>query len=61
MQYRLQSTYLRKIYWAKQVKAGSRKKKMELIERINPEWRDLSELLKTNPGEELIRIKKLFK
>jgi len=52
---------LRKIYWAKQVKAGSRKKKMELIERINPEWRDLSELLKTNPGEELIRIKKLFK
>ena len=25
----------------KQIKAGSRKKKIELIESINPEWRDL--------------------
>ena len=25
----------------KQIKAGSRKKKIELIERLNPEWRDL--------------------
>jgi putative endonuclease len=45
----------------KQIKAGSRKKKMELIVSINPEWKDLSELLKANQGEELIRIKKLFK
>jgi putative endonuclease len=27
----------------KQIKAGSRKKKVELIKRDNPEWRDLSE------------------
>ena len=27
----------------KQLKAGSRKKKIELIEKNNPEWRDLSE------------------
>ena len=26
----------------KQIKAGSRKTKLELIERINPEWGDLS-------------------
>ena len=25
----------------KQIKAGSRKKKIELIEKINPEWKDL--------------------
>ena len=25
----------------KQIKAGSRKAKIELIERVNPEWRDL--------------------
>jgi putative endonuclease len=25
----------------KQVKAGSRRKKIELIERMNPDWRDL--------------------
>ena len=45
----------------KQVKAGSRKKKMELIVGLNPAWKDLSELFKANQGEELIRIKKLFK
>jgi putative endonuclease len=27
----------------KQIKAGSRAKKIELIERMNPEWMDLSE------------------
>ena len=27
----------------KQIKAGSRQKKIELIEGINPEWRDLFE------------------
>ena len=45
----------------KQIKAGSRKKKIELIVRLNPEWKDLSELLRSNQGEELNRIKKLFK
>ncbi|NND82893.1 MAG: GIY-YIG nuclease family protein [Gammaproteobacteria bacterium] len=29
----------------KQIKAGSRKKKVALIEEMNPEWRDLSETL----------------
>ena len=29
----------------KQIKAGSRRRKVELIERMNPEWRDLSEEL----------------
>jgi putative endonuclease len=27
----------------KQIKAGSRKKKIDLINSINPEWKDLSE------------------
>ncbi len=27
----------------KQIKAGSRKKKLALIETMNPDWRDLSE------------------
>jgi putative endonuclease len=27
----------------KQIKAGSRRKKIELIERLNPEWNDLFE------------------
>lgn len=27
----------------KQIKAGSRKKKIELIEKFNPEWNDLYE------------------
>jgi putative endonuclease len=26
----------------KQIKAGSRKSKLKLIEKLNPEWRDLS-------------------
>jgi putative endonuclease len=29
----------------KQIKAGSRKKKIELIEKMNPTWKDLSEEL----------------
>jgi putative endonuclease len=29
----------------KQIKAGSRRCKVELIERVNPEWRDLYEQL----------------
>jgi putative endonuclease len=29
------------IAWEKQIKAGSRRKKIELINRLNPEWRDL--------------------
>jgi len=46
----------------KQVKAGSRKKKITLIEAINPEWKDLFELLKQNhQSDELIRMKKLLR
>ena len=45
----------------KQIKAGSRKKKIELIVSLNPEWKDLSELIIANEAEELIRVKKLFK
>ena len=44
----------------KQIKAGSRKKKIELIKSTNPEWKDLFEQLTPN-SEELIRIKKFFK
>jgi putative endonuclease len=40
--------------WEKQVKSGSRKKKMDLIISM----KDLWELLKANQGEELIRIRK---
>jgi putative endonuclease len=29
----------------KQIKAGSRKKKVDLVEGVNPEWRDLGEEL----------------
>ena len=45
----------------KQMKAGSRKNKISLIETMNPEWKDLTDLLADNKGEELIRIKKHFK
>jgi putative endonuclease len=45
----------------KQVKAGSRKKKIELIIGANPEWKDLSDLLERYKGEELIRIKKFLR
>ena len=44
----------------KQIKAGPRKKKIELIESLNPEWKDLFEKLTPN-AEELMRIKKFFK
>jgi putative endonuclease len=33
------------IYREKQIKGGSRKKKVELIEKMNPGWNDLSELV----------------
>ena len=35
----------------KQIKAGSRKKKLELIEAMNPEWKDLFEEVKEVFGE----------
>ena len=45
----------------KQVKGGSRKKKITLIESINPEWKDLLYQLSSNAGKELIGLKKFFK
>lgn len=45
----------------KQVKAGSRKKKITLIESINPGWKDLFDTLVSSSAEELIRIKEFFR
>lgn len=45
----------------KQVKAGSRKKKIILIESLNPGWNDLFDKLDSGSLAELIRIKKFFK
>ena len=45
----------------KQIKAGSRTKKIELIERINAEWKDLSGLLSDYKGDELVRLKKFLR
>ena len=39
--YELHETMISAIAREKQIKAGSRKTKIELIERINPAWRDL--------------------
>ena len=44
----------------KQIKGGSRKKKIDLIKSINPEWKDLFDTLQSGSVEELIRIKKFF-
>jgi putative endonuclease len=33
------------IAWEKQIKAGSRQKKIDLITKMNPEWRDLYDTL----------------
>ena len=43
-----------------QVKAGSRKKKVELIESLNPQWKDLFDTLTQDLVNELIKMKKLF-
>jgi putative endonuclease len=45
----------------KQIKAGSRKKKIDLIVTINPTWEDLFPRLISGEVEELRRIKKHFK
>jgi putative endonuclease len=39
--YELHSTMYDAITREKQIKGGSRKKKLELIESMNPDWRDL--------------------
>jgi putative endonuclease len=41
--YELHGEMLPAIAREKQIKAGSRKKKLALIEAMNPEWRDLYE------------------
>src|SRR5258706_16320637 len=45
----------------RQIKAGSLKKKIALIESINFQWQDLFFQLIPNAAEELIRLKKFFK
>ena len=39
--YETHDTMERAIFREKQIKAGSRAKKLQLIESMNPEWRDL--------------------
>jgi putative endonuclease len=41
----------------KKMKGSSRKRKMDLVNKINPEWKDLFESLKENAIEDLLRIK----
>ena len=43
--YEIHATMLDAIAREKQIKAGSRAKKIELIEALNPEWKDLYDLL----------------
>jgi putative endonuclease len=43
--YELHETMTAAITREKQIKAGSRAKKFTLIERLNPEWKDLYESL----------------
>jgi len=43
--YELQSTMLDAITREKQIKGGSRKKKLALIEAANPTWRDLFDIV----------------
>ncbi len=39
--YEVADTMLSAIEREKQIKAGSRKKKLDMIEKMNPEWKDL--------------------
>ena len=43
--YELHETMIEAITREKQIKAGSRAKKLALIEALNPEWKDLFETL----------------
>ena len=43
--YELHETMIDAIAREKQIKAGSRAKKLALIEALNPEWKDLFETL----------------
>src|SRR6202050_1686662 len=43
--YELHETMIEAITREKQIKAGSREKKLALIETLNPEWKDLYETL----------------
>ena len=43
--YEIHSSIISAIEHEKKIKGGSRKKKLELIENINPEWNDLYETI----------------
>ena len=45
----------------KQIKGGSRKKKIALVDSINPEWKDLFETPASGSVEELLKIKQFFR
>jgi putative endonuclease len=45
----------------KQMKAGSRKKKVDLIESVNPQWEDLFAKVVDGEVEELRRIKNHYR
>ena len=45
----------------KQLKGGSRRGKIELIVNVNPDWKDLFELLSEYGGNELIKLKKFLR
>src|SRR5437773_9433189 len=45
----------------KQIKSGSRKKNIDLINNINPGWQDLFSKLSNEAVEELRKIRKHFK
>jgi len=42
----------------KKMKGSSRKRKMDLVKKANPEWKDLFEILKGNVIDDLINMKK---
>ena len=43
--YEIHNSIISAIEREKQIKAGSRKKKLDLIEKMNPNWEDLHETL----------------
>ena len=43
--YEIHDTISSAIEREKQIKGGSRKKKLELIEKMNPEWKDLYDVI----------------
>jgi putative endonuclease len=45
----------------KGMKGSSRKRKIDLVNKMNPEWKDLFENLKENEIHDLLRVKNHYK